>query len=122
MSDVESPVVFRTWKSIDASRLALLVAQSLIKNNDPTFIDWIRIIECSSNCHGQTVYRLSSTERTNPQLIELKTNHKAYCKVYWYSKHYCDLDRYCSTSLCLLMLTVNLIASVEYYYKYYYNN
>jgi len=24
--------------------------------------------------------------------------------------------------LCLLMLTVNLIASVEYYYEYYYNN
>ena len=62
-----------------------------------------------------TVTDLRRHRSLHAQLSEV-TNHEPYCEAYRYSKHYCNLDRYCITYLRLLMLTVDLMASVEYYY------
>ena len=96
---------------IDASRVALLVAWvSLIKQTQPLWT----IQSYASQI--LLVTELTRHRSLHPQLSELKTNHEPYCEAYRYNEHYCILDRYCITYLRLLMLTVNLMASVEYYY------
>jgi hypothetical protein len=108
MSDVESPVTSGCGR-VDASRVALLLAWVvLIKRTQPLWTFWSRLLQILR------VTELTRHRSLHPELSELKTNHEPYCEAYWYSKHYCNLERYCITYLHLLMLTVNLIASVEY--------
>jgi len=114
LSDVESPITSRISGRVDASRVALLVAWgSFRKETQPLWT----ILSYASQNFSVTDLSWTSTlmDLQQPQLSELKTNHEPYCKAYWYSKHYCNLNRYCITSFCLPMLTVNLMASIEYY-------
>ena len=96
---------------INASHVALLCCVvSFLKQTQPLWTFQSRLLQILR------VTELTRHRSLHPQLSELKTNHKPYCKAYLYNKHYCNLKWYCITYLRLLVLTVDLIASVEYYY------